>query len=294
MAWRLDRMGKAQYRGLTHVNDSGEYDHGPRWTGETRLVEGALTQPLHWRKPRRIFVCSMSDLFHESVPDKWIASVFGVMAASPRHTFQVLTKRPERMREWFAWVARDPSWLCYGPSASLEDIAWCDKASTEQRRCIAAAVTELGVGIGGGPTFSWPLPNVWLGTTCEDQRAADERIPHLLATPAAVRFVSVEPMIGPVDLTDITIGAEHWDALSMHEAHEADSDGPGTRLDWVIVGGESGQGARLMDPQWARDVRDQCAAAGVSYFFKQWGGHPKIKTRLLDGAEHNEMPGGGR
>lgn len=245
MAYRLGAMGVEQYRGLTR-----QTDHGPRWTGETRLVESALGQPLKWRKPRMIFVCSMSDLFHESVPDEWIDRVFKIMLTAKHHTYQVLTKRPARMRQFLT---------------ERVSVPW------------------------GGFTFGVDCGrHIWIGTTCENQQAADERIPHLLATPAAVRFVSVEPMLGPVDLTDITIGAEHWDALSMHEAHEADSDGPGTRLDWVIVGGESGPGARPMHPQWARDVRDQCMGAGVPYFMKQMSRREPIPDDLMI----REMPHG--
>jgi len=145
---------------------------------------------------------------------------------------------------------------------------------------------------------TWPLPNVWLGVSVEDQRRADERIPHLLSTPAAVRFLSIEPLLGPVNLTRIELGGGRrptWNALSGARGFygentvRIDHGDPG--LDWVIVGGESGPGARPMHPDWARSVRDQCVAAGVPFFFKQWGGVRKKETgRVLDGRTWEEMP----
>jgi protein gp37 len=232
--------------------------NGPRWTGKIALMEDRLTLPLKWRKPAKIFVNSASDLFHENVPDEWIDRIFAVMALAPQHSFQVLTKRPKRMRAYFErWpdgAARfhhvageaykiDPS-LPHGANGWVWDL---------QKR--------------------WPLPNVWLGVTAEDQERADERIPELLATPAARRFVSVEPMLGPVDLTEIVIrhrvGEQHINALHCEEDPEDCGEiGPAT-LDWVIVGGESGPGSRPMHPQWARDLRDQCQAAGTAFFMKQ-------------------------
>jgi protein gp37 len=185
-----------------------------------------LDQPLKWRKPRRIFVNSMSDLFHDDVSDEYIARVFAVMAATPQHTYQLLTKRHGRMR------------------SLLNNLAWRSSVFLRES-VIPGGAREL-------PT--WPLPNLWLGVSVEDQKRADLRIPALIDTPAAVRWLSMEPLLGPVDLdrTD-------KDALV---------DGG---IDWVVVGGESGPGARPMHPQWARDLRDQCSAAEVPFFFKQWG-----------------------
>ncbi len=183
---------------------------GSKWTGEIMLVETALDQPLRWKRPRRIFVNSMSDLFHIRVKLIWVDHIFGVMALSHQHIFQILTKRPEFMLNY---------------------------------------VTACSPGI-NAPHFAreqWPLPNVWLGVSVENRAAALERIPLLQKTPAAKRFLSIEPLLedlGQIDLTGI---------------------------DWVICGGESGPGARPMHPDWARSIRDQCAAAGVPYFFKQWG-----------------------
>jgi len=215
-----------------------------RWTGKVALIEDMLAVPLRWSKPRRIFVNSMSDLFHEHLPDGAIDQVFAMMALCPQHTFQVLTKRPERMRDYLS--DQDPM----------------------------------------------PLPNVWLGVSAEDQARADERIPLLLETPAAVRFVSCEPLLGPIDL----INLDHTGAQRKDQAHgisalwrAAAEIGLRTMLDWVICGGESGPVARPMHPDWARSLRDQCQAAGVPFFFKQWGGK-KRAGRLLDGVEHNAFP----
>jgi len=195
------------------------------------LHEGRLDWPLHHRKPVMIFVNSMSDLFHESVPFGFIDKVFAVMAMSPRHTFQVLTKRPERMAKY-----------------------------TTSRGDCTDGVRAMGRLVYSGPydemlecECSMPLSNVWLGTSVEDQATADERIPHLLRCPAAVRFISYEPALGPVD-------------LSRHLCTSSPSS-----LHWVICGGECGPKARPMHPDWARSVRDQCRAAGVPFFFKQWG-----------------------
>jgi protein gp37 len=214
LAKRLRAAGNARY----------QVDGDPRTSGPgfgLTLHWDVLDRPLSWRRPRLVFVNSMSDLFHRRVPVDFIAQAFDVMAKAERHTFQILTKRPGRM----ASVLR-----------RLRPI---------------------------------PLPNVWLGTSVENQRWADVRIPQLLSTPAAVRFLSCEPLLGPLDLL-ATIN----------------------RLDWVIVGGESGPHARVMAPAWARSIRDQCLAAGVAHFFKQWGGRtPKAGGRRLDGRLWDEMPG---
>jgi protein gp37 len=269
-----------KYRGLTKDSNAG-----PVWTGEVRLWEKALTDPLHWREPRKIFVNSEGDLFHESIPDEWTDRVFAVMALCPQHTFQVLTKRAERMRDYFATPRR---------------------ADTINGRIWSTLGTPIGSRIQhfGKWLITLPLPNVWLGVSCERQQEADERIPLLLQTPAAVRFISAEPLLGPIDLTvfrrepseiDLQLSArehvrDYWfDALKgtrgvlMHDGRslevpeEIDRH---ARLDWVIVGGESGPHARPMHPQWARDIRDQCAAAGVPFFFKQWGEHLPVGQSL--------------
>lgn len=187
-----------------------------------------LGEPLRWRKPRRVFVNSMSDLFHADVPDEFIAKVFGVMAHAEQHTFQVLTKRPGRMRSLLR-------------SDAFRELVF----------------KSVDVGLPDVMGDAWPIPNVWLGVSAEDQKWADVRIPVLLDTPAAVRFVSAEPLLGPIDM-------QVW-----LEDDPEKYDVPA--LDWVIVGGESGRGARPMHPDWARSLRDQCVEASVPFLFKQWG-----------------------
>jgi protein gp37 len=199
-----------------------------------------LDIPLRWQKPRRIFVNSMSDLFHESVPDEFIRAVFGVMALAPHHTFQVLTKRADRMRDWLTGLGNNPLVYRYG-DPGFEHIAFMFKD--------------------GYPETSWPLPNVWLGVSVEDQATADERVPLLLQTPAAVRWISAEPLLGQIDLS-------RWLEFVIDPPDCLDSARP---IDWVVVGGESGPHARPMHPDWVRSLRDQCHAAGTPFFFKQWG-----------------------
>lgn len=240
---------------------------GPVWTGKIGIAaDSVLLKPLSWRRPRMIFVNSTSDLFHESVPDEVIDRIFAVMALCPQHTFQVLTKRAKRMRQY---------------------LGGRDKRS--RPRCDVVEIVGMNMLMDGtvaqARAVTWPLPNVWLGVSVEDQTRADERIPELLATPAAVRFISAEPLLGPIDLTRIDVGAwlngysgrtttendpeMKWPLLSPFKHWPSGYEAPG--LDWVIVGGESGDCARPMHPDWARSLRDQCAAAGVSFFFKQWG-----------------------
>lgn len=242
-----------------------------------------LDEPLKWKKPSRIFVCSMGDLFHYDVPDEYISEVFDVMCQCPDHIFQVLTKRPERMSHFIK--------------------SYLGKISG----------------------------HIWLGVTAENQEQADKRIPILLQIPAAVRFVSVEPMLGYVALSHVEF--DRWTTMNVLEGCGITTR-PGAmgqcipncgceKLNWVICGGESGPGARPMHPDWARSLRDQCKVAGVPFFFKQWGewqyveqmshdtyqgvdsavnlaGHgdynkpwkvgKKVAGRLLDGEEYSEYP----
>ena len=210
-----------------------------------------LDQPLRWRKPRRVFVNSMSDLFHTDVPDEYIARIFAVMALAPEHTFQVLTKRHGRMRSLFNSDLREQV---------AEEIT--DLIAGGVRLKGARLVFERDTDAGNlWAPETWPLPNVWLGVSVEDQKRADLRIPALLRTPAAVRFLSCEPLLGPVDLTDY---------LGIGHGGDSSEDGP-SLIDWVIAGGESGHDARPMHPDWARCLRDQSQAVGVAYHFKQWG-----------------------
>lgn len=247
---RFDFVGGA-YEGLTKPGP-----HGPQWSGQLFLVPDKLQEPLSWRKPKMVFVNSMSDLFHEDVPDKFIRMVFAVMSLSGQHTFQVLTKRAERMAAWFADPENSLS-ACQAEWAVAEinhgDETPTGKSRIRNTRSINGAPHRIGDG------NHWPLPNVWLGVSVEDQQRADERIPHLLATPAAVRFLSCEPLLGSIDL---------------QLDHEC-GDPPHGRCppvpDWVIVGGESGPKARPCGVEWIESLIDQCRAAGVPCFVKQMG-----------------------
>lgn len=293
MAARLEAMGVPHYAGLTQPSKAG-----PVWTGKMALApDHIFAEPFHRKKPTMYFVNSMSDLFHEDVPDEWIDRVFVSIALAPHHTFQILTKRAVRMR-------------AYMTASGKGKVAREGSAMERVRETHHWARFDNAPGWKG-----WPLPNVWLGVSAEDQTRADERIPDLLATPAAVRFVSAEPLLGALKIAQY---------LEPDEEHGIDfSRSPGSMvggcigvrppLDWVIVGGESGAGARPMQPAWARSIRDQCAAAGVPYFFKQWGSHAPASVvlpndhleqdadimcktskaragRLLDGREWNGMP----
>jgi protein gp37 len=196
-----------------------------------------LDIPLRWTKPRRIFVNSMSDLFHDGIPDEFIARAFAVMAWAPRHTFQILTKRHARMR----------SLLSSSAFYELVDREWCGVSDWFWGRLPDLDFTEA-----HPHGDRWPLPNVWLGVSVETQQWADIRIPALLDTPAAVRFLSCEPLLGPVR-------PFLFDSAQQRQ------------IDWVIVGGESGPGARPMHPDWARSLRDLCTGVGVPFLFKQHG-----------------------
>lgn len=278
-----------------HFTDrDGNRSHAIGATTGVRLHPDRLDWPLRKRswRGKRVFVCSLADLFHDDVPDEYIARVFAVMALTPEVTYQVLTKRPARMRALLA-------------SGTFAGMVWRD-------------VDDL----------SWPLPNVWLGVTVEDQERADQRIPILLDTPAAVRWLSCEPLLGRVALGTCRRhrnGSIHDNGYGeCADCHVLDGwEGKYRRIDWVVAGGESGPGARPMHPDWARSLRDQCAAAGVPYLFKQWGDlvteeqapeditlpavswrhlgddqppvwrvGKKRAGRLLDGVQHDGYPGG--
>lgn len=219
MATRLVGIGGAGYAA---DGEQGAVAKGGKWTGVVRCLPDKLDQPRRWRKPKRIFVCSMSDLFHEDVPNDFLDRIFDVMEDCERHTFQVLTKRPKRLHSWLA-----------------------------------------GSDVG---------KNIWLGTSVEDRRRLEERVPPLAGTRAAVCWLSVEPLLGPLGLIP------------------ADLYG----IDWVVVGGESGPDARPMHADWVREIRDACIAADVPFFFKQWGGArqpPKDEPVLLDDREWLMYPG---
>ena len=272
MAARIETMGGPEhYRGLTMPSKAG-----PVWTGKLALAPNdTLTKPLHRRKPTTYFVNSMSDLFHEDVPDEWIDRVFAVMALCPLHTFQVLTKRSARMRAYMTALPDRASRHKAMLSNDLNDPAHC-----------------LGLLRADYPgARAWPLPNVWLGVSTERQQEADERIPDLLATPAAVRFVSAEPLLGPVNLKRIKVGKGWQDALAGWRDCE-NYPGREETLNWIIVGGESGPNARVMDPDWARSIRDQCAASGVSFFMKQMTKKTEIPSDLFIRQTPSSIHGG--
>ena len=210
MAKRLKAMGRPEYQEV--VDENG-------WTGKTVFVKERLKIPYGWKKAQKIFVGSMTDLFHESVPDEWLNAVFHMIEENPQHIFQILTKRPENALEYLKYKT-------------------------------AGFAT---------------LPNLWLGVTAENQEMADKRIPILLQIPSAVRFVSIEPMLGEIDLRAYIHGGLFADPREIWRFYSP--------LDWVICGGESGPGARPIQihPEWVRGLRDQCQGAGVPFFFKQWG-----------------------
>ena len=264
-AARCDAMGLSRYDGLTRkVNGTAV------WTGRlAQAPDETLLTPLRRKKPTMYFVNSMSDLFHEDCPDEWIDRVFAVMALTPQHTYQVLTKRAARMHRWSA-AGRDRA-----DTVGLAMLTLVDRIPYGHRQ------------------VPWPLPNVWLGVSTERQQEADERIPLLLDTPAAIRFISAEPLLGPIDLTSLPFPKScicetrdpTLDAFNASVFCEGCCEGPEAmdlgKLDWVIVGGESGPDARPMHPDWARSLRDQCAAASVPFFMKQMTKKEPIPNDLM-------------
>jgi protein gp37 len=262
-----------------------QYGPGRTPAGRRRFTEvwthpDRLEQPLRWRKPRRIFVNSMSDLFHEEVPFEFVDKVFLMMALAPQHTFQVLTKRPARMLQYFhGEEAGDEEFQLQQRAYGVALSYWLEEHRTRLSQVINCAhgfaADDQDCDDLEGEQTLLPLMNVWLGVSVEDQATADERIPLLLQTPAAVRFVSYEPALGPVTLSDILSGRDILKPLvGLRWVPRADGTLTArehARLHWVIAGGESGKNARPAHPDWFRSVRDQCGAAGVPFFFKQWG-----------------------
>lgn len=254
------------YEGLV-----GWTSKGPRWNGQIKLVDSKVNEPLSWKKSYRVFVNSMSDLFHPDVPDDFIGSVFAVMGQADRQTFMVLTKRADRMEQWFgSWAAAE----------AIEFLA------------------DLG--------YEWPLPNVWVGVSAENQEEADRRIPSLIATPAAIRFVSAEPLLGTIDLERIECPVyrdeknhsvvaqcgmcpDRDDSCCQNGFFNAMKEG----IDWVIVGCETGPRklVRPMDSQWVRDLRDQCVRNTAAFFYKQAIDHgERMSLPMLDGRRWSEFP----
>lgn len=299
MAARFHGPGMA-FEGLARRTAKGL----PQWTGQVRLVPEHLADPLRWKRPRRIFVNSVSDLFHDELTNEQIAAIFGVMAAAPQHTFQVLTKRPQRMREWFRWIDNQ---------TDMGSGQWQTQA--EACRCEAddyfrAADGSMPPGPGrkiGGYDRRWPLPNVWLGVSVEDQKRADERIPFLLDTPAAVRWVSAEPLLERVDLTHLDAdrgGRKAYNQIDALSGRHTDMGRPcrdvPSVLDWIVVGGESGRGARPFDPEWARAILRQRrmamltlgrATSRMAVFVKQMGAKPvSLSLTSSKGGDPSEWP----
>lgn len=301
-------------RGLTTKTKGGMV-----WTGDVRFNEKQLLLPLGWSRQRRIFWNAHGDLFHENVPDEWIDRVFAVCALAHQHQHLILTKRSDRMR---AYIDR----ACGRVGDAVMRLR-------EQPSAVKRGLGPNGLGpvphLRPGATW-WPLPNVWLGVSVEDQARADQRIPDLLATPAAVRWLSCEPLIGSVELGCVEphhdwLPPNEWTGIDMIDALAGegltlDEDGEVaqkqkiTRIDWVVAGGESGPGARPMHPDWPRYLRQDCREAKVPFFFKQWGAWApfdgqrrtasplacqggvmervgkKQAGRLLDGVEWSEYP----
>lgn len=272
MRWAGTRMKHHPSRaGLTVDSNAG-----PVWNGEVRFSETALLQPLRWKRPRTIFWNAHGDMFHENVPDEWIDRCFAVMTLRPQHSHQILTKRSARMRAYLS----DPRTV--GRIEIIQTNLYRSKKMIKRDGLGCERIKVAGA--------NWPLPNVWLGVSVEDQRRADERIPDLLATPAAVRFLSCEPLLEMLDLEDVrfpALDADYYGVNALTGAgHRADEDGNTDAdpceypsLDWVIVGGESGPGARPMANEWAQSIVDQCRAASVPVFVKQLssGGSKAIK-----------------
>ena len=268
MARRLANIGLEQYKQVTTGTKlPGRVTPFGSWNGTTAFVESELQKPYKWRKPRSVFVSSMGDLFHESVRMEQIEQIIGMVAGNPQHTFILLTKRPERMR------------------TCLEKLDHGFFSALYQLQAGTAVDSD-----------NWPLPNLVLGTSVENQATADERIKALLQIPAAKRFVSIEPMLGEVDLY-----RGGWSFLTTLIPPPGNKNGWKRGLDGVIVGGESGNKARVVNPQWVRTVRDQCATAGVAFMLKQWGNNVLQENGRpweynftngfpdLDGKEHSAL-----
>jgi protein gp37 len=260
MTHRAAAMGQEKkYGGLTVLNPKGDR----HFNGKVRCHPEAVEIPLRRRKPKIWFVNSMSDLFHKDVPFDFIDKVFATIALAPHHTFQILTKRPERMAEYLS--EERESWIAQAAEARN----WAPGVDWDASDC---------------HLDEWPLPNVWLGTSVEDQDAADERIPHLLRCPAAVRFLSCEPLLGPLNLNPwLMLHSDCCNSPIINKGWCVTCDRTcrqRPRPGWVIAGGESGVGARPCNVEWIRGIVQQCKAAGVPVFVKQLGADP---TDTADG-----------
>lgn len=217
-----------------------QYQKVKDWDGTIEFVENQLLKPLSWRSPKKVFVCSMSDTFHANVKDEWLDQIFAIMAIACQHTFQILTKRPERMQQYLS----DP--------VTVDRIKKAGYEFTHNMDCLN----------------NWPLPNVWLGTSVENQKAADDRIPSLLKTPAVLHFLSCEPLLEQVNLSDFL-------------SH--------TMRQWVIIGGESGPGARPCHIDWIRSLVQQCQQTKTAAFVKQLGSQAIDSSPYIDGVVQNHF-----
>jgi protein gp37 len=243
-----------------------------------QLMGDRLDYPLRWRTPRRIFVNSVSDLFHESVPFAFIDKVFAVMALAPQHIFQVLTKRPERMLEYMSVQDR-------------EIAVW--REALEIYAQVGLTNRKLTYPGGSMDHKAWPIPNVWLGVSAENQHWWDHRVAILSRVPAAVRFVSVEPMLGPIDVRSrlgLCVGCQSCFGLDGRKVTQVPHRLMESPIHWLIVGGESGPNYRPMDLEWARVVRARCKEAGVAFFFKQSSAYRSGQGDTLDGVRWHEFP----
>lgn len=258
-AYRLEHnFGMASYAGTTRMTDDG-----PRWTGKINLIDKALAKPLSWKDPTRIFVNSMSDLFHKDVPFEFVAAVFGVIALTPRHSYQILTKRADRLREFFAW--------CEKREKQGREMFPDDSPGWRIQQMCRVALGRRGVNTSRKQSNGndWPLPNLWPGVSVEDRKYGLPRIDELRDVPAVVRMLSIEPLLE--DLGTINLRG----------------------IGWLVVGAESGPNARRMDDDWVRSIRDQCIDAKVPFFFKQRAKNGvKISMPELDGRQWMQFPGG--
>jgi protein gp37 len=280
-----------------HVNDC------LRWTGKINLLEDQIEKPFHWKKPRRVFVDSLSDLFHESVPDHYIAAVFGVMAACQHHTFQLLTRRTERARTWFAKI---------GGEDEREGTDECITAMFGYEK-VNAYLTRNDDRFGDGDDEGewdhlisdppeWPLDNVWIGGSASTQKEFERVASNLVQIPAAVRFFSFEPLVSAIDMGPLFgLKPGHgWSPCLCEDIDKSDRPcivcesraelGRQSGIGLVIVGGESGPGARPMHPQWVRDIRYQCVGAGIPFFFKQWGEWETYYDRDVEDPDWRRCP----
>lgn len=255
MTKRLSAMGQPKYHGLLN-------GHG-RFNGVVNFDENALILPLKTKKPETYFVNSMSDLFHENVQDEWIDQVFAVMALCPQHTFQILTKRPERMK---SYLSDSNVWYRITDYAYLSEVARKGKSE---------------IGEQFGQHFEKPLPNVWLGVSAENQEQASKRIPILLQTPAAIRWVSAEPLLSGIEFVKRIDSMNHVDMLKGIRYWKGHHVQTVCKLDWIVAGGESGANSRPCELAWIRSIVEQCNAASVPVFVKQLGSKP-ICERLIE------------